>query len=153
MPERFQKITPRGEWLPTVPRDRAELQEHRCGVCYGPYGRSAIPCPNDPKQTPQIAVEHRTPPDLNQLLNELHKAYSERDALRAQLDSMTEEWGVRIATPNVGWVESLPNREACERWIANPPLRYTHQVGEEFSIVRRRSATPWAEVPESEGQN
>jgi hypothetical protein len=25
-----------------------EPPQHRCGVCYGPYGRSAIPCRNDP---------------------------------------------------------------------------------------------------------
>jgi hypothetical protein len=25
-----------------------EPPAHRCGVCFGPYGRSAIPCRNDP---------------------------------------------------------------------------------------------------------
>lgn len=72
MPERFSKITPRGEWLPTVAREPREPAEHRCGRCTGPFGRSAIPCPNDPKQTSQIAAERRPPaPDLNQLLNDL----------------------------------------------------------------------------------
>jgi hypothetical protein len=71
MPERFSKITPRGEWLPTVSRDRESPPEHRCGRCYGPFGRSAIPCPNNPKKTPQIAAERRTPADLNQLLAEI----------------------------------------------------------------------------------
>lgn len=25
-----------------------ELPEHRCGRCFGPYGKSAIRCPNEP---------------------------------------------------------------------------------------------------------
>lgn len=77
MPERFSKITPRGEWLPTVARE-PRAPEHRCGRCYGPFGRSAIPCPNDPKQTPQITAERRTPQNLNQLLNELEDHDDER---------------------------------------------------------------------------
>ena len=24
------------------------VSEHRCGVCVGPYGKSSIPCRNDP---------------------------------------------------------------------------------------------------------
>lgn len=32
---------------PTVPRE--PIDEHRCSRCYGPYGKSAIPCPNEPR--------------------------------------------------------------------------------------------------------
>jgi hypothetical protein len=69
---RFPNPAPRGEWLPTVAREPREPAEHRCGVCYGPYGRSAIPCPNDPKQTPQIAAERHERVTLNQLLDNLN---------------------------------------------------------------------------------
>lgn len=79
MTGRFPNPAPRGEWLPTVPRDRSDPQEHRCGLCWGPYGKSAVPCPNEPKKTSQIATEHRPPaPDLNQLLNELEDNDDER---------------------------------------------------------------------------
>lgn len=27
-----------------------ELTEHRCGNCFGPLGKSAIPCKNEPKE-------------------------------------------------------------------------------------------------------
>jgi hypothetical protein len=37
------------EWLTAVLNPAPEPPQHRCGVCYGPYGRSAIPCRNDPK--------------------------------------------------------------------------------------------------------
>lgn len=35
---------------PVTPETQGrEPEEHRCSRCYGPYGRSAIPCPNNPK--------------------------------------------------------------------------------------------------------
>ena len=27
-----------------------ETTEHRCSICWGPYGKSAIRCPNEPKE-------------------------------------------------------------------------------------------------------
>jgi hypothetical protein len=41
--------------------------EHRCGRCYGPYGKSAILCPNEPPSilppsTPR-AIPHRISDD------------------------------------------------------------------------------------------
>jgi hypothetical protein len=42
-------LSPRAEWQP-APRDRtAEPREHRCARCWGPFGKSQIPCPNEPK--------------------------------------------------------------------------------------------------------
>lgn len=32
------------------PQEHERDDAHRCGRCYGPYGRSAIPCPNDPNR-------------------------------------------------------------------------------------------------------
>jgi len=36
-----------------APRVSPDEAEHRCGVCYGPYGKSAIPCRNEPKEMDQ----------------------------------------------------------------------------------------------------
>lgn len=37
-------------------RGGTESTEHKCGTCWGPYGRSAIPCPNDPPPAPSREV-------------------------------------------------------------------------------------------------
>lgn len=44
-------LSPRSEWQPTA-RERATdgPAEHRCAKCWGPYGKSAIRCPNEPKE-------------------------------------------------------------------------------------------------------
>lgn len=42
-------LTPRAEWQPAPRERRTEPQEHRCGQCWTAYGKSAIPCPNEPK--------------------------------------------------------------------------------------------------------
>lgn len=44
-------------WSNPSPREQAAIDfvlrvepeppQHRCGRCFGPYGRSSIPCPND----------------------------------------------------------------------------------------------------------
>jgi len=39
---------PRSAWLPNAGRD--ETREHRCSNCFGPHGKSAIPCKNEPQQ-------------------------------------------------------------------------------------------------------
>ncbi|MEO7018381.1 MAG: hypothetical protein ABI067_17875 [Leifsonia sp.] len=42
------RFAPGAEWAPT-PRDRTpQTVEHRCGLCYGPFGKSAIRCKNEP---------------------------------------------------------------------------------------------------------
>jgi hypothetical protein len=66
---------------------------------------------------------------------------------------MTVEWGVQITVPNFQWVETkwMHDRASAERFVANQPLWYTHQVGEEFSIVQRTAAGPWTVVPEGDG--
>lgn len=66
----FPNPAPRGEWLPTVAREPRE-PEHRCGLCWGPFGKSAIRCPNEPPTTVQITPERRPPHTLDQLLAEL----------------------------------------------------------------------------------
>jgi len=38
---------PAAEPHPTVPQ-QPRPPEHRCGNCCGPYGKSAIRCPNEP---------------------------------------------------------------------------------------------------------
>jgi hypothetical protein len=42
-------LTPRAEWQPAPRERRTEPQEHRCAICWSMYGKSAIPCPNEPK--------------------------------------------------------------------------------------------------------
>jgi hypothetical protein len=48
---------PRPWWMPSkaeqadidaILNPAPEPPQHKCGVCYGPYGRSTIPCRNDP---------------------------------------------------------------------------------------------------------
>jgi hypothetical protein len=83
---------------------------------------------------------------LNDAIDVANRNKIDAEALRTQLDSMTEEWGVRVSVPSQWWIETMRDRGECERWIDNPPLRYTHQVGEAFSIVKRLAAGPWVEV-------
>jgi hypothetical protein len=90
-----------------------------------------------------LAAPDSVAADLARIIRGLADAL---DFASAQLDSMTEEWGVRVSVPSQWWIETMRTREECERWIANPPLRYTHQVGEAFSIVKRLAAGPWVEV-------
>lgn len=71
MSRNFPNPTPRGEWLPTVPREPREPAEHKCGICYGPFGKSAIRCKNEPPTTVQIAPERPASHNLDQLLAEL----------------------------------------------------------------------------------
>lgn len=90
--------------------------------------------------------------------SDLHKKYEAAQAatdaavaaLQQQLDAMTVEWAVRITVPRLHWEERLRSREECERFIANQPLWYTHQVGEEFSIVKRTPAGPWTPAQDTD---
>lgn len=51
-------LSPRGEWSPAARQRRADPEEHRCAKCCGPFGKSAIPCPNEPKPArPRTANE------------------------------------------------------------------------------------------------
>jgi hypothetical protein len=74
------------------------------------------------------------------------EARAENDRLRRNREDQAAQWGVRVSAPRQGWIERMRTREECERWIANPPLRYWHQVGESFAIVKRLAAGPWVEV-------
>jgi len=43
---------PNTKWLPDGWKDPqpVRVQEHRCGQCFGPLGKSAIRCKNEPKE-------------------------------------------------------------------------------------------------------
>ena len=73
---------------------------------------------------------------------------AERDALRAQLDGMTTEWGIAVRSAESSAIVTYFERDraACERFIANQPLWHTHREGESFAIVSRVGPGPWVEV-------
>jgi len=39
----------RSAWYPDGYKSASEPKEHRCGNCFGPLGKSAIPCKNESK--------------------------------------------------------------------------------------------------------
>ncbi len=72
-------LSPRAEWSPTARSRRADPPEHRCAKCFGPFGKSAIPCPNEPK-----AARPRT---ANEKTRDL---YAEAAALNREGDNANE---------------------------------------------------------------
>jgi hypothetical protein len=89
---------------------------------------------------------------LDDAINVANGNKSARDALQGRLDATTVEWGVQIRSLESSALVTYPerDREACQRFIQNQPLWYTHRLGEEFTIVQRDSVGPWTVVPEGE---
>lgn len=49
IPAPTREFTDDDDWLERFnQREKAERAAHQCGKCRTPFGRSALPCPNDP---------------------------------------------------------------------------------------------------------
>lgn len=49
IPAPTREFTDDDDWLEQFnQREKAERTAHQCGKCRTPFGRSTLPCPNDP---------------------------------------------------------------------------------------------------------
>ena len=84
---------PRNAWLPDGGRD--EKPEHRCGLCFGPYGKSAIRCKNEPTQPKWLVKLKRVGFETVMGIRAV-KADAETLALALNTEYQTDEYYVEM---------------------------------------------------------